>query len=174
VLDDGLPKTGLDDLDDSLAAYDSPMHGHRPAVRAFPDRASELDGLTAQVKAWLADGVEPNAIGVTARQRDLVARAKEHLKAAGILAYAPSARSASVKADTMHGMKGLEFSCVAVIGVDDGLLPPASAIPAADDDLAAHQQALQRERCLLFVACTRARDALYVSHSGRPSPFLPH
>ena len=30
----------------------------------------------------------------------------------------------------------------------------------------------QRERCLLFVACTRARDALHVSHSGTASPFL--
>lgn len=28
------------------------------------------------------------------------------------------------------------------------------------------------ERCLLFVACTRARDGLYVSWSGEPSPFL--
>lgn len=33
-------------------------------------------------------------------------------------------------------------------------------------------QDLQRERCLLFVACTRARDHLYVSYSGSPSPFL--
>lgn len=28
------------------------------------------------------------------------------------------------------------------------------------------------ERCLLFVACTRARDGLYVSWFGRPSRFL--
>ncbi len=27
-------------------------------------------------------------------------------------------------------------------------------------------------RCLLFVACTRARDGLYVSWTGQPSPFL--
>jgi hypothetical protein len=30
-----------------------------------------------------------------------------------------------------------------------------------------------RERCLLFVACTRAREELAVSWSGAPSPFLP-
>ena len=29
-----------------------------------------------------------------------------------------------------------------------------------------------RVRCLLFVACTRARDHLYLSYSGSPSPFL--
>lgn len=173
VLDDGLPKTGLDDLDDTLKGYDSPMHGRRPLVQRFPDRESELDGLVAQVQAWLADGVEPNAIGVAARQNDLVTTAKNHLKAAGIPAYTPTAKSAGIRTATMHGTKGLEFSCVAVIGVDDDLIPLASVVPPSEDDLAAHQQALQRERCLLFVACTRARDALYVSHTGRPSPFLP-
>jgi superfamily I DNA/RNA helicase len=30
----------------------------------------------------------------------------------------------------------------------------------------------QRERCLLFVACTRAREDLAASWHGRPSPFL--
>ena len=37
----------------------------------------------------------------------------------------------------------------------------------------AHRQDLQRERCLLFVALTRARDVLYLSHSGTPSDLLP-
>jgi superfamily I DNA/RNA helicase len=32
---------------------------------------------------------------------------------------------------------------------------------------------MQRERCVLFVACTRARDELYVSATGEPSVFLP-
>jgi superfamily I DNA/RNA helicase len=72
----------------------------------------------------------------------------------------------------MHGMKGLEFQAVAVIGVTEGIVPaPAAVTPAADDPIA-HAQDLQRERCLLFVACTRARDHLYVSYSGSPSPFL--
>lgn len=42
----------------------------------------------------------------------------------------------------------------------------------ADTDPVAHAQDLQRERCVLFVACTRARDHLYLSYNGRPSPFL--
>ena len=33
-------------------------------------------------------------------------------------------------------------------------------------------QDLQRERCLLFVALTRARDPLYASYSGSSSTFL--
>jgi superfamily I DNA/RNA helicase len=73
----------------------------------------------------------------------------------------------------MHGMKGLEFQAVAVIGVEDGLVPAAAALTPSEDDRLAHAQDLQRERCVLFVACTRARDHLSVSYTGVPSPFLP-
>lgn len=31
---------------------------------------------------------------------------------------------------------------------------------------------IRLERCLLFVACTRARERLQVSWHGEPSPFL--
>ncbi|WP_405109769.1 hypothetical protein OG559_29155 [Micromonospora sp. NBC_01405] len=39
-------------------------------------------------------------------------------------------------------------------------------------DLLQHEGDMLRERCLLFVASTRAREALHVSWSGTPSPFL--
>jgi superfamily I DNA/RNA helicase len=39
-------------------------------------------------------------------------------------------------------------------------------------DYLLHEADLIAERCLLFVACTWARDGLYVSWSGEPSPFL--
>jgi superfamily I DNA/RNA helicase len=72
----------------------------------------------------------------------------------------------------MHGMKGLEFQAVAVIGVDRSAVPAPSAVTPAAEDPLAHSQDLQRERCVLFVACTRARDHLYVSFAGEPSMFL--
>ncbi|MFC5747972.1 UvrD-helicase domain-containing protein [Actinomadura rugatobispora] len=173
ILHDDLPVTGMDDIDDALAGYGSPMHGRRPVVRRFPDREAELDALVEQVRDWAASGVERRAIGVASRRRDLAEQVKRKLKAAGLPAYAPSAKSDGVKVGTMHAMKGLEFQCVAAVGADEGLIPLDSVVPPEMDDLTAHQHALQRERCLLFVACTRARDALYVSHTGRPSPFLP-
>ena len=97
------------------------------------------------------------------------------LEAAGIKTVSLAAKSTkeAVRVGTMHGMKGLEFQAVAVFGVGDGVVPAASAVTPADADPVAHAQDLQRERCLLFVACTRARDDLYVSYSGSPSPFLP-
>ena len=51
-------------------------------------------------------------------------------------------------------------------------MPASAAVTPETEDAAAHAQDLQRERCVLFVACTRARDHLYVSGTGEPSPFL--
>ncbi|WP_339325413.1 ATP-dependent helicase [Pararhodospirillum photometricum] len=60
---------------------------------------------------------------------------------------------------TMHAAKGLEFPVVFVTGLEDGLMPlswgGASPDPAA----------LAEERRLLYVALTRARDRLILTHA---------
>ena len=49
---------------------------------------------------------------------------------------------------------------VPVIGVEEGVVPDPTAITANDEDPLAHAQDVQRERCVLFVACTRAREPI--------------
>jgi superfamily I DNA/RNA helicase len=167
--------TGLDDEVDTLSGYQSPLHGRRPEVFSAATREAELSGLVERVLSWRQEGIEPNAIGVAARAGYLVKLAAEALGAAGIPSALLGSKSKknAVRVSTMHGMKGLEFQAVAVVGVTDGVVPAPSAVTPADVDPVAHQQDLQRERCLLFVACTRARDHLWLSYSGVPSPFLP-
>ena len=151
--------TGLDDEPDTLAGYRSPMHGRRPMIRGAITRDGELAALVACVRRWHDEGIEPHAIGIAARSGYLFKQAAQALAAAGIPTARLSDKSKknAVRIGTMHGMKGLEFQAVAIIGVADGIVPaPAAVTPAADDPLA-HAQDLQRERCLLFVACTRAR-----------------
>jgi superfamily I DNA/RNA helicase len=72
----------------------------------------------------------------------------------------------------MHRMKGLEFRCVAVPGVSEGIVPMRAAITPIDVDPQQHQEDIATELSLLFVACTRAREDLLVSCHGTPSPFL--
>jgi superfamily I DNA/RNA helicase len=112
---------------------------------------------------------------VAARSTDLASQARDALTAVGIPVGKTAAKTAASKmqAGTMHGMKGLVFQAVAVIGVEDGIVPAAPAVTAADVDQLVHDQDLLRERCVLFVGCTRARDHLHVSYTGKPSPFLP-
>ena len=169
------PVTGLDGEADSLLGYRSPMHGQRPQVRLAATRGEEFGFLSERIRSWLAAGFEPDAIGVTARSAGLVREARGALKAEGLDTTSISGRggAAGVRAGTMHAMKGLEFQAVAVIGVEEGAVPDPAAITADDEDPLAHAQDLQRERCVLFVACTRARDHLYVSATGKLSTFLP-
>ena len=169
------PVTGLDGEVDSLSGYRSPVHGQSPRFRVAATRPEEFSWLAEQVRSWVALGIEPQAIGVTARFADLVREAREMLKADGIATTSLSDRGGAqaVRAGTMHAMKGLEFQAVAVIGVERGLVPAPAVVTSEDEDPVAHAQDLLRERCALFVACTRARDHLYVSGAGEPSPFLP-
>jgi superfamily I DNA/RNA helicase len=166
--------TGLDDEADTLTGYRSPLHGRRPKIVAARTREAEYQALVRHVTAWRDEGIEPHAIGIAARSNWIAKEAAAALNAAGIrtVSLAAKSRKDAVRVGTMHGMKGLEFQAVAVIGVADGTVPSPSALADAAVDPVAYAQDLQRERCLLFVALTRARDHLYISYSGSPSVFL--
>ncbi|MEU9733392.1 UvrD-helicase domain-containing protein [Streptomyces sp. NPDC048002] len=175
----GRPIAQLEDegRDDTLLGYRSALHGDGPAVHAAAEEDVELAALVAQVRTWLDAGVGAEEIGVSTRFNKTCAKAVTHLKTAGIPAV--SLRSAdtagaadAVRVGTMHSFKGLEFRCVAVIGANDGAVPFAKAVTPAELDSKQHETDMMSERCLLFVACTRARDSLYVSWSGEASPFL--
>lgn len=57
-------------------------------------------------------------------------------------------------------------------GHADAVPLPIAVTNAADDELQ-HDYDLLRERCLLYVACTRARDQLVLTGSGPASSLLP-
>jgi DNA helicase-2/ATP-dependent DNA helicase PcrA len=61
----------------------------------------------------------------------------------------------SIKLTTVHQSKGLEFDVVFVIGLADGQFPGRRAIESGD---------VEEERRLFYVACTRAKNELYLSY----------
>lgn len=74
-----------------------------------------------------------------------------------------------IKVLTIHSAKGLEFPVVFITGLHNGVLP--NPIKSIDDEEAGI--ALERERTLLYVAITRAAEALYlVSSKENPSSFI--
>ncbi len=164
---------GLDGAPDTLTGYRSITRGDMPQLSGHTSRDEEFEALIERVGTWLDQGVEAHAIGVAARTGKLVKAITATLAGAYIPVADDKLGVEGVRVATMHSMKGLEFRCLAVVGLDLGVLPAAHMMTSAADDLHAHRQDLQRERCLLFVALTRARDVLYLSHSGRPSELLP-
>ncbi|WP_159942983.1 MULTISPECIES: UvrD-helicase domain-containing protein [unclassified Nocardiopsis] len=165
---------GMDDDADTLAGYRSLLRGPAPVVRGCEDRAEELRALGDWVRVWLEAGVNPAEIAVAGRNHWVVRGIAKELEARGIRTarLEDGGRAEAVRVGTMHRLKGQEFRCVALVGVSDHLVPPKAAVEAADGDQVALEHAVQQERTLLFVACTRARDALYVSHVGRPSRLI--
>jgi hypothetical protein len=168
----------IDDMEgglDSIAGCKSYVHGQPPKLEAGGTADSEAKLIAASVKEWIDDGIAPSEIGVAVRAKWLSSTIERALKASGIptidLAKA-SQDDDAVHVGTMHRMKGLEFRCMCVAGVSAKLVPASNAVTPIEDDKQSHQQDLERERCLLFVACTRAREELLVTWHGEPSPFL--
>lgn len=58
---------------------------------------------------------------------------------------------------TTHASKGLEFPCVFVIGMEEGIFPSQRSFDTEED--------LEEERRLAYVAITRAKEKLYISHA---------
>ncbi len=72
---------------------------------------------------------------------------------------------------TMHAAKGLEFSQVFVVGMEEGLFPGNRAMGDPDE--------MEEERRLCYVAMTRAKDKLTLTNArqrtlyGRTTPCMP-
>ncbi len=58
---------------------------------------------------------------------------------------------------TIHASKGLEFKCVFVAGLDEGIIPSPRSSFSADE--------LEEERRLMYVAVTRAKERLYLTRA---------
>ena len=74
-----------------------------------------------------------------------------------------------VHVGTLQRFKGLEYQRMILAGITDAAVPGQHV---AADPARQHRE-LMRARSLLFVAATRARDALVISWHGQPSRFLP-
>ncbi|EHN79911.1 DNA helicase II [Streptomyces coelicoflavus ZG0656] len=176
-----LATVAVDDLggegSDTLAGYRSLLHGRRPQVAGHGSEQAEVAALVERVRGWIAQGIAPSEIGVCTRFNVLLDKAYDRLTAAGVPVVRVKDGQGSgvdgVRLATMHAMKGLEFRCVAVLGVTAGAVPFVREVTPASVDSLQHDSDLMRERCLLFVACTRAREALAVTWSGAGSPFIP-
>jgi DNA helicase-2/ATP-dependent DNA helicase PcrA len=63
----------------------------------------------------------------------------------------------AVQLMTVHSAKGLEFDCVFITGLEEGLFPHENSLSDVDG--------LEEERRLMYVAITRARKRLYLTFS---------
>lgn len=174
--------TQVDDLDegtDTAAGSHSAFGGPEPTMHGYTTAKEEADAVSGQVASWIDAGVAPHEIAVVARTKGSLGRIESSLDQLGIPHHRLAADTVSpdgkVAVGTIHGVKGGEYRCVAIADVSEGQVPltsiPGAVMPEGVDKLR-HDQDMERERSLLYVAATRARDQLSVSWHGAPSPFL--
>lgn len=162
----------LDGGDDELTQYRSARRG--PEVSTHPcGTITEEFNVLAQVVGQWARGEQPETTAVLVRDRSQRERVVDALHERGVQTRAVDHGSIPPGAPvvmTMHRAKGIEFSKVYLFGVSSRSIP--MGIKAYDFDQDEKDQALLRERSLLYVAASRARDELVVSWSDQPSPLL--
>ncbi|MBX3365218.1 MAG: UvrD-helicase domain-containing protein [Phycisphaeraceae bacterium] len=129
------------------------------------DNLAELVSSAAQFEREYDPGSDPAAFpgpdvlgeAGSADPPALLAMLRGYLESVALVADADAVDPAqgAVTLMTLHAAKGLEFSCVAMIGLEEGLLPHSRALENPDD--------MEEERRLCFVGITRARTRLVLT-----------
>ena len=167
--------TDVDGVTEDRRGTISVFSGPEPLVRRFPSIDEESVELSRWLQEQLANGVAENEICVIVRSSDEIPRALAAVVMAGCktsrLDENQSAVPKCIAIATMHIVKGLEFRSVAVMACDDEVIPLQSRIELVGDDADLHE-VYATERQLLYVACTRARDCLWVSGVEPTSEFI--
>lgn len=169
----------FDDLDDSFDTGDrcqSLTHGSVPEIIATANANEEFEAILAKIKGLIDGGVSAKNICVVARTHKLLDDYIAHFTSSGIRCYEIKGNKADdrgldgIRVATMHRVKGLEFQYVFVVAAINRIIPLASAIDHTDS--VSEQETMTAEKCLLYVALTRAQKGAYISGYGKMSEFL--
>ncbi len=175
---DGLLSAESDDLNDGTEDRRSRslLRGPAPTLVPLANAKEQDDFIVDRIKRLLKQGLNPNEIAVFARSASNLTSVGDALTSAGVsvttLSNDPDMDIAeAVNLGTMHRAKGLEFKIVFVVNCGHGIVPHAYTLSQYRDQ-GDYDTAYRRERQLLYVALTRARDEVFVTWAGKPSEFL--
>lgn len=164
----------LDEAEDSVEGYRSARSGPRVRLIRADTLTDELDRAAETMRAWRDAGdTAPETLAVLVRARrtrDLVVTGLAERGVPVTPVDQGGVRPGRPVVMTMHRAKGTEFAKVLLFDVSRGSIP--AALRVYDYDEAEHDDAMLRERSLLYVAASRARDELVVAWSGEASELL--
>ena len=153
-----------------LVLEESGLRAHYKAERDGEDRLENLEELVNAAESFVTqegfgrDAVaipvdELAAISPDAATGETLSPLAAFLTHAALEAGDNQAKvgQEAVQLMTVHSAKGLEFDCVFITGLEEGLFPHENSMSNFDG--------LEEERRLMYVAITRARKRLYLSHS---------
>jgi len=165
----------VDGITEKRRGTTSTFNGPPPTILIAPTDDDEAKSVRDWLVARSKGGILPGEMGLFVRSAAQFPRARRALELAGIpytvLDEHLATNSATASLCSMHLAKGLEFRTVVVLACDDDVIPLKERIEAVGDD-SDLEEVYTSERNLLYVACTRARDHLFVSAVKPGSEFL--
>lgn len=168
-----------DDLDEGWedrSDTKSLLKGPEPHLHGFDTSTQQTEFVIRTISDLSKQGVALNDVAIFARTTDLLAPFEKALKAKRV-PYRFLKREtvkppeSGVNLGTMHRAKGLEFKVVFLADVSQNYVPFPAALKQLRDPND-QQDAKERERHLLYVSTTRARDEVYICWVGNQSDFL--
>ncbi len=159
----------VDDLDggsDSNFGIHSVTSGPAPELHQFATFEEQAAHIASRLQQREKEGEGVSGTCVACRFSEDRDNLRQRLETAGIVTKVIGQESddpsiPGVRFATMHRVKGLEFDRMILASVNDGLVPPKRG---RADDL--------QERCLLYVAASRAKVSLEVLCFGKGSHLV--
>lgn len=173
---DGISFDNLDNEEEIHDQCQSLTHGEKPVIKNFKDGNEEFDYLFNEINKLKENGVDLRNICLVARTRKYVDYYNQMFTSKGIRVY--EIRGSKVddrnydglRIATMHRVKGLEFQYIFIAACNDRVIPLQQAINISDP--ISRQESITSEKCLLYVALTRAQKKAYITSYGNKSKFL--
>ncbi|HHV96806.1 MAG TPA: AAA family ATPase [Clostridiaceae bacterium] len=172
----GIPFDNLDIDYDHGKICQSLTHGITPIAKNFNSATEELEYIIDEIKKLQSSGTDLKSICIVARTNKLLDDYIKGLSGRGIKTYEIKRSKIDdrsfegVRVATMHRVKGLEFKHVFVVAVNKRIVPLHSAINTTDP--VASEESLTAEKCLLYVALTRAQKTAYITSYGQLSELI--
>ena len=174
-----LKGVSFDDMDEEYDDGDncqSLTHGEKPVIQKFNTPEEELEFIVKEIKDLEAAGIPRKDICLVARTHKLINGYKDGLRNNGIDVFEITTNKVDdrsrdeVRIATMHRVKGLEFNYIFAAGVNNKALPNGVRSDFSDD--VSLEEFETEEKCLLYVALTRARAGAYVTCYGTMSNLI--
>lgn len=165
------------EFDAGEGAYRSARSGPPPVLIKAQTLTEEYDRIAELVRRWVTEldeeGLDPSSLGILthmkSRSANLIAALGERgVRVRAVDRNAPAEGLPLVM--TLHTSKGMEFTRVILFGMGAETIPSNRRGMDYDED--ALHQFQQRERSLLYVGATRARDYLAVTWNDEPSEYI--
>ncbi len=158
----------LADLVDKVI-NESGLVAHFQADKDGEDRVENLKELVNAAASFaIAEGYYQDAAATMMDEEKLITPLADFLSHASLEAgdNAAAAGQEAIQLMTAHSAKGLEFKCVFVTGLEEGLFPHENSIGnSVEGGDGTSVEAVEEERRLMYVAITRAREQLFLSHA---------